>query len=75
MDNSGKVFNLVLPDDAPLEARHRDELLGGLSVIEGRALALSPAEDGRSVVTRAQVPGAMASTPARQKRALRLPGS
>jgi DUF1680 family protein len=53
-DNGGQVFNLVLPDDAPLEARHRGDLLGGLSVIEGRALALSPAEDGRSVVTREQ---------------------
>ena len=54
VDNDGQVFNLVLPDDAPLEARHRGELLGGLSVIEGRALALSPSEDGRSVVTREQ---------------------
>jgi DUF1680 family protein len=54
VDNGGGVFNLVLPDDAPLEARTRDGLLGGLTVIEGKALGLSPAEDGRSVVTREQ---------------------
>ncbi|MCG6928263.1 MAG: glycoside hydrolase family 127 protein [Acidobacteria bacterium] len=52
VDNGGKVFNLVLPDDAPLEAQARDGLLGGVTVIEGRALGLSPAEDGRSVVTK-----------------------
>ncbi len=54
VDNGGKVFNLVLPDGAPLEARSRDGLLGGVTVIEGKALGLVPAEDGRSVVTREQ---------------------
>jgi DUF1680 family protein len=54
VDNDGGVFNLVLPDDAPLEARRRDDLLGGVTVIEGRALGLSPASDGRSVVTKEQ---------------------
>jgi DUF1680 family protein len=54
VDNGGGVFNLVLPDDSPLEARRRDGLLGGITVIEGQALAFSAAEDGRSVVTRKQ---------------------
>jgi len=54
VDNGGQVFNLVLPDDAPLEPRRLDQLLGGVTVIEGRALALAPAADGRSVVTREQ---------------------
>jgi DUF1680 family protein len=54
VDNGGEVFNLVLPDDAALEARRRDDLLGGVTVIEGQALGLHPAEDGRSVVTRTQ---------------------
>jgi uncharacterized protein len=54
VDNGGRVFNLVLPDDARLEARHRPELLGGVTVVTGRALALLPGEDGRSVVTREQ---------------------
>ncbi len=53
-DNADQVFNLVLPDDAPLEARSRPDLLGGVTVIEGRALGLYPSEDGRSVVTREQ---------------------
>jgi DUF1680 family protein len=54
VDNGGGVFNLVLPDDAPLEAQARPDLLGGITVIEGRALGLYPSEDGRSVVTREQ---------------------
>jgi uncharacterized protein len=54
VDNGGRVFNLVLPDDAKLEARPRPDLLGGMTVLAGRALALHPAEDGRSVVTREQ---------------------
>jgi hypothetical protein len=53
-DNGGGAFNLVLPDDAPLEARHRGDLLGGVTVVAGKALALQASEDGRSVVTREQ---------------------
>jgi DUF1680 family protein len=54
VDNGGRVFNLVLPDDAQLEARHRGDLLGGVTVVAGRALALQASEDGRSVLTREQ---------------------
>jgi len=54
IDNGGDVFNLVLPDDAVLSAEHRPDLLGGVSVITGRALGLYPGEDGRTVVTREQ---------------------
>jgi len=54
VDNDGDVFNIVLPDDAPLSAEHRPDLLGGVTVVTGRALALYPAEDGRSVVTKEQ---------------------
>ena len=54
VDNGGRAFNLVLPDDAKLEARERPELLGGVTVLTGRALALQPTDDGRSVVTREQ---------------------
>jgi hypothetical protein len=54
VDNGGRVTNLVLPDDARLEARHRPELLGGVTVVAGRALGLHAAEDGRSVLTREQ---------------------
>jgi len=52
VDNGGSVFNLVLPDDAALSVEHRPGLLGGVTVITGKALALFPSEDGRSVVTR-----------------------
>jgi DUF1680 family protein len=54
VDNGGQVFNLVLPDDAPLETRPRDDLLGGITAIEGRARGLYPGDDGLSVVTREQ---------------------
>jgi DUF1680 family protein len=54
VDNGGRAFNLVLPDDAKLEARERPDLLGGVTVVTGRALALQPTADGRSVVTREQ---------------------
>jgi len=52
VDNGGRVFNLVLPDDAELVSERRDDLLGGVSVIRGRALGLHPGPDGRSVETR-----------------------
>jgi DUF1680 family protein len=54
VDNGGRAFNLVLPDDAPLQAAYRKELLGGVTVVTGRALALQAGEDGRSVATREQ---------------------
>jgi DUF1680 family protein len=54
VDNGGRAFNLVLPDDARLEARPRPDLLGGVTVVAGRALALLPGADGRSVVTQEQ---------------------
>ena len=54
VDNGGGVFNLVLPDDAQLETRQRPDLLGGVSVLAGRAIALSPSEDGRSMETKEQ---------------------
>ena len=54
VDNGGRAFNLVLPDDAPLQAAYRKDLLGGVTVVTGRALALQASEDGRSVATREQ---------------------
>jgi uncharacterized protein len=53
-DHGGRVFNLVVPDDARLAAERRDDLLGGVSVITGRVPALVEGADGRSVVTREQ---------------------
>jgi uncharacterized protein len=54
IDNGGDVFNVVLPDEAALSAKPRPDLLGGVTVITGRALGLYPADDGRTVVTREQ---------------------
>lgn len=39
-DNKGAVRNLVIPPDAVLKAEHRANLLGGVTVITGSALAL-----------------------------------
>lgn len=39
-DNGGHVRNLVIPPGADLGAQHREDLLGGITVIQGSALAL-----------------------------------
>jgi hypothetical protein len=39
VDNSGRALNLALPRDAELTAEHRGQLLGGVTVIKGKALA------------------------------------
>lgn len=40
VDNGGHVRNLVIPPEAPLGFQHRADLLGGVTVITGPALAL-----------------------------------
>ena len=40
IDNEGHVFHLMLPDHAPLEAEFRADLLDGVVVITGEAVAL-----------------------------------
>jgi len=40
VDNGGRVTNLILDDQAPLEAHARPALLGGVTVITGTATAL-----------------------------------
>jgi hypothetical protein len=39
-DNGGQVRNLVIPPDAPLRAEYHTELLGGVTVVKGPALAM-----------------------------------
>jgi uncharacterized protein len=39
IDNNGRAMNLALPPDAELSAEHRGQLLGGVTVIKGKALA------------------------------------
>ena len=39
IDNGGRVLNLSLPGNARLSAKHRPDMLGGVTVIEGKAVA------------------------------------
>ncbi|MBW1829681.1 MAG: glycoside hydrolase family 127 protein, partial [Deltaproteobacteria bacterium] len=47
-DNLGHVSNLVLSDDIVLSTDHRDDLLNGVTVIKGQALALYGTADESS---------------------------
>jgi len=42
VDNDGRVRNLVLPPDTVVRAEHRPDLLGGVTVLTGAALARQP---------------------------------
>jgi len=42
-DNSGNVRHLVIPPELPIEVRHRPDLLGGVTVLSGPALAVQRA--------------------------------
>lgn len=46
LDHEGEALNLALSDDAELRAEHRTDLLGGVTVLRGQALAVSPGSDG-----------------------------
>lgn len=45
-DHGGQVLNLVLPDDVQLTPEHRADLLGGVTVLRGEALAAHRTEAG-----------------------------
>jgi hypothetical protein len=47
VDNQGHVLNLLLPDNAPLKAEYRKDMLSGIVVVTGKALAQS--SDGKPV--------------------------
>jgi uncharacterized protein len=51
VDNDGHVFDLVVPDAAALSAELRPELLNGVAVITGQALAVSKNAAGKIVET------------------------
>jgi len=46
-DNPAGIHNLVLTDNAKLTAEHRKDLLGGVTVVRGRAVAISDAGEGK----------------------------
>jgi DUF1680 family protein len=53
-DNPGGIFNLVLPDTAPLQFAWKQDLLGGIGTITGAALAAGRGPDHVSVVAKPQ---------------------
>jgi len=53
VDNPAGVHNLVIGDEVELAAEHRRDLLGGVTVVRGKAVALEAGRDG--AVTKKQV--------------------
>jgi DUF1680 family protein len=47
VDNGGKVLNLMLPDNAKLEAEFHPDLLKGVVVLKGKAFAAARSADGK----------------------------
>jgi len=50
----GRVLNLLLPDDAALQAEYREDMLHGIEVIRGKAFGLTRGDPGRPVEKREQ---------------------
>ncbi len=53
-DNDGHALSLVLNDRPDLRTERRDDLLGGVTVIRGKATALSYAPDGKTLEKKEQ---------------------
>jgi DUF1680 family protein len=53
-DNGGQVDNLVLPDDAFLSSEKRDDLLAGVTVVAGEAVALVESGRGKPALDKKQ---------------------
>ncbi len=49
-DNNGHVLNCILADDTKLTSEYRKDLLKGLTVIRGKALAVSFGKDEKSLL-------------------------
>jgi len=49
-DNNGKTHGLILPDSAKLTSEFRKDMLGGIEVIEGKALAAKKGEGNKPLV-------------------------
>jgi hypothetical protein len=47
VDNGGKVLNLILPDNAKLEAEFHPDLLKGVVVLKGKAFAAAKSAEGK----------------------------
>jgi DUF1680 family protein len=53
-DNNGHVLNYVLADNTEMTSEYRKDLLNGVTVIRGKAIALSYGEDAESVLRKEQ---------------------
>ena len=53
-DNNGNVLNLVLADNTRLTSEYRKDLLGGVTVLRGKADALGYDGNGKSIVKKEQ---------------------
>jgi hypothetical protein len=49
VDNANRVFDLVLPDATVLSAEFRADLLNGVAVVTGSALAVSKDASGKAI--------------------------
>ncbi len=49
-DNNGQVTNLLIPDNTKLKSEFRPDLLNGIQVIEGKAVALAHSEEDDSII-------------------------
>jgi DUF1680 family protein/alpha-L-arabinofuranosidase len=54
IDNGGRALGLMLPDGAELKAEYEKKLLGGVTVIRGKAVALNDAENKASLAKKEQ---------------------
>jgi len=50
-DNGGQVAHIVLSNDAELATEHREDLLGGVSIITGKVLGVQLSKDRKSRIT------------------------
>jgi len=52
IDNGGKIFNLITPDDVSFEIKYRDDLLKGINTLTGTVPAIVIGSNKRSASTK-----------------------
>ncbi len=51
VDNGGKAWNFIVPDDAVYSTRYQQNVLGGVMSISFEGIVMEQAEDGQSIVS------------------------
>lgn len=51
VDNGGKAFNLIIPDNAKLESQEQADLLGGVVTLSAEVPVVKPTADGMGIET------------------------